>query len=232
MSWWYPPILAYHRVDPSAGGDTPTVSPSVFEKQMSIISRYWNPISLEEWVHNRQKGLPFQKGRVAVTFDDGSGDLYLYAYPVLRKHKIPATVFLIVSNIGKPGWLQPDQIRQMAAGGISFGSHTIHHAYLPSLPREKIREELSGSKKELESMGIQARFLSYPGGGFNPEIQCMAAGAGYEAACTTNRGLRRQPVDLWAIRRIAIHENSRTPFDFWIRCRGYYGLNRRLRSPS
>ncbi len=167
-----------------------------------------------------------------MTFDDGTEYNFIHAFPILLENRIPATVFMIADNVGKPGSLDTEQILKMRRGGIRFGSHTCRHAYLPSLPIERIREELIASKSTLQRMGLDLEFLSYPGGGFNPEIIRAAQEAGYRGACTTNRGVRRFPPDRWALRRITMHGNSSSSFGIWLRCCGFYGLNRRLRAPA
>ncbi|MBI3615205.1 MAG: polysaccharide deacetylase family protein [Candidatus Omnitrophica bacterium] len=229
---WYPPILAYHRIHPQAGSDTPTLSPKIFDQQMRILSKRWKPISLPEMVSclEGNRTLPYRA--VAVTFDDGTDDNFTYAFPILAEHRIPATVFMIAGNLNRPGSLGAEQILKMRRAGIDFGSHTSHHAYLPSLPITQVREELAGSKESLERMGLSVDLLSYPAGGFSPEIVRAAKAAGYRAACTTNRGIRRFPVDRWTLRRITMHAKFTSPFGIWVRCCGYYGLNRRLRAPS
>ncbi len=229
---WYPPILTYHRVHPTLGPDSPTIPPDLFEKQMRILANHWHPIPLAALAVQLEKGVRMDRRAVVVTFDDGTADNFEYAYPLLQRYKIPATIFLIVSNIGKQGSLQSQHILTMAKNGLSFGSHTLHHAYLPAVPENQFEQEISGSKRELERMGVGAELFSYPAGGFTTQAKESVRGAGYRAACTTNRGFQRFPIDRWALRRITMHANTTTRLDMWLRCSGYYGLNRRLRHPA
>jgi len=230
--WWYPPILAYHRVHPEASSKTPTVSPEAFERQMAILAQRWKPVPLSTVMESLKTGKPLPRRAAAITFDDGTEDNFTHAFPILARHRIPATIFLIAGQIGRPGFLSPDQIRQMVRGGISFGSHGLDHEYLPSLSGPEMKRTFSESKKLIESLGIPAEFVSYPGGGFTAEAIEAAKAAGYRGGCTTNRGIRRSPPDPWALRRITMHEQGGSPAGIWLRCCGYYGINRRLRSPS
>ena len=232
LPFWYPPILAYHRIDPIPGTDTPTISPEIFAQQMRILKQRWQPIAVSDFVLSLEKGTPMGNRAVVVTFDDGTEDAFTCAYPILKKYEIPAAVFMVTANIGQPGSLHPEQIRQMHRGGITFGSHTIHHAYLPSLSEEKIHHEVRESKQSLEDLlGTPVEFLSYPAGGFTQAIANKAREVGYRAAFTTNRGIRRFPIDRWAVRRITIHKTA-SRFGMWLRCSGYYQINKRLRPPS
>ncbi len=236
--WWYPPILAYHRIHPDADPKTPTVSPEAFEKQMEILAQRWKPVPLSAVAESLEGGKPLPARAVAVTFDDGTEDNFLLATPILARYQIPATVFVITGQIGRPGYLSADQIRQMAKGGISFGSHGVDHEYFPSLAQVDLERILSESKRAIErllnrdaSRNVPIS-LSYPGGGYTASIMSAAKRCGYRGACATNRGFRRFPPDRWAMRRITMHEETTTPAAMWLRCCGYYGINRRLRAPA
>ena len=230
--FWYPPILAYHRVRPDVDRDSPTLSPEIFARQMKLLAKGWNPISLSEFVSRLEEKRALPRKAVVVTFDDRTEDNFTHAFPILAEHRIPATIFMIAGNMNLPGSLNTEQILKMRRAGIDFGSHTSHHAYLPSLSAEQIREELRGSRESLQRLGLTVDFLSYPAGGFNSEIIRIAQETGYRAACTTNRGFQRFPLNRWALRRVTMTGKFTSPWGLWLRCCGYFGLNRRLRAPS
>ena len=230
--FWYPPILAYHRVHPDRSKETPTISPETFEKQMELLAQRWKPVPLSAVAESLDGGKPLPARAVAVTFDDGTEDNFVPVCPILLRHRIPATIFMITGQMGQPGYLSADQIRQMARSGISFGSHGVDHEYLPSLAQVDLEQTLSESKRAIEKLGIPAEFMSYPGGGYTAAVMSAARRCGYRGACATNRGFRRFPPDRWALRRITMHEKTVTPFALWLRCCGYYETSRRLRAPS
>ena len=228
---WTPPVLMYHRIRPVPSGETPTVSPEAFDRQMAILAKRWKPVPLSVVMEAIETGRPLPARAVAVTFDDGTDDNFAHAFPILERHRIPATIFLIAGRIGEPGFLTSSQIGEMAKTGISFGSHALNHENLPALFPEDLSRTLSESKKKIEGLGVPAQFFSYPGGSFNRPVMEAVRRAGYRGACTTNRGFRRFPPDRWALRRIALHGNAISPAALWLRCCGWYGLNRRLRAP-
>ncbi len=230
--WWYPPVLAYHRVQPILSSETPVIFPEEFEKQMRILAERWKPVPLSAVIESLETGKPLPERAVAVTFDDGTDDNFTFAFPILARWKIPATIFLTVGEIGWPGFLAPQQIKQMAAAGISFGSHALRHEYLPSLDPPQLERTLRESKRKIEELGLPAEFISYPGGGYSAAVLEAVRKAGYRGGCTTNRGFERFPPDRWALRRITMHGRASNPAGIWVRCCGWYGLNRRLRAPA
>ena len=98
-------VLCYHRV---GMGGVPLFSelpPEVFEAQMRYIRERYRVVSLDELCDEMEK--PARKeDAVAVTFDDGYRDLYAHALPVLRKYRVPATIYLPVDSIetGQVPW--------------------------------------------------------------------------------------------------------------------------------
>jgi peptidoglycan/xylan/chitin deacetylase (PgdA/CDA1 family) len=99
-------ILMYHSVldlaDKEREYSQPglIVSQQVFVKQMSFLTRNYNLLSLERLIELLKSNKPIPKRAAVITFDDGWKDNYLYAYPILKKNKVPATIFLATDFIG------------------------------------------------------------------------------------------------------------------------------------
>jgi peptidoglycan/xylan/chitin deacetylase (PgdA/CDA1 family) len=79
--------------------------PESFEAQMRYIHSRYRVISLNELRQQLVRPTSLEPA-VAITFDDGYGDLFHYAFPVLQKYRIPATIFLAVGAIesGEVPW--------------------------------------------------------------------------------------------------------------------------------
>jgi len=93
-------ILLYHRVAPSHEVGSMSVhtavDPEVFEQQMKLIQK--RVVPLEESV---EAGFNRSSKAIAVTFDDGYLDNFTYAFPILKRNNIRATIFLSTENIDK-----------------------------------------------------------------------------------------------------------------------------------
>jgi peptidoglycan/xylan/chitin deacetylase (PgdA/CDA1 family) len=79
-------------------GFYPEISTDYFEKQITYLVKNYHVISMDELIDRVQKKKRIRRC-VAITFDDGFKDNYKNAYPILRKHFIPATIFLTTGYI-------------------------------------------------------------------------------------------------------------------------------------
>ena len=219
------PVLMYHSIDYSEKTTKLSVSPENFERQMEFLRKSkYNVVGLDKLIPYIKKKEKIPPKTVAITFDDGYYNNYRYAFPVLKKYNLPATIFVIVNKIGKEGWVDWGQLKEMADSGIILiGSHTKSHLWLPSLGQKRLEEELAGSKKILEDrLRLKANLLSYPIGAFDERVKEAAKAAGYILAVTTNPGRFRPADDVYAVKRIKISRTSDNLFVFWFETSGYY----------
>jgi len=232
--WFAPrhtvPILMYHSVDNKAG--TFFVSPENFAKQMEYIKKNgYEVITLDELVGSIRNKEHLKRNKVVITFDDGYKDNFEHAYPVLKKYGFPATIFLITDFIDKkPAFLNWSEVKIMSKDKISFGGHTKTHFYLGLMLDEKnALDELAGSKKAIEQqINMPANYFCYPGGGFNESTKALVVQAGYQGACSTNRGFADLNSDVYELKRIKVtNSDTNKPFSFWAKLSGYYNLFRK-----
>jgi len=90
------PVFMYHHVNQNKG-DMVTVSPDVFEAQMRFLKEAgYRTLNADELVAFAGGNLAIKEKAVAITFDDGYLDNYVYAFPILKKYNIKAIIFLVV----------------------------------------------------------------------------------------------------------------------------------------
>jgi len=227
------PVLMYHSIDARYKETKLSVSPLSFEEQMKFLhNQGYNAITLKELVDTIKDKTAFPAKTVAVTFDDGYEDNYLYAFPALKKYGIPATIFVVVDNIGKEGFLNWDQINEMVESGlVAIGNHTSTHAYLPSLSDDKrLISEVLRSKNILEKkIGQENIFFSYPVGGFTGKVKLLVEEAGYAGACAVSPGRRYPDDDIYALKRVRISRTADSQIVFRLKISGYHTFIKEIR---
>jgi peptidoglycan/xylan/chitin deacetylase (PgdA/CDA1 family) len=102
-----------------------------------------------------------------------------------------------------------DEVREMAANGISFCAHTVTHPTLSSLPDgAAIFREMAESKRRVEEETHQeAPVFCYPNGrdrDVSPAIVQTAKDAGFRGAVMMEPGLNLPGTDLFRLRRMGV----------------------------
>ena len=189
-----PTVLVYHMVDPHFYWGITRVTPRQFERQIRFLSEQdYSTCNLLE--STAQRGGQIDR-RVCITFDDSYETTFEYAFPILEKYNMKATLFVISRYVGKwNAWdviiggkrlrhLDWHKLRELHSHGWNIGSHGASHRDLTSLTRQKLGEELKNSKALLEDrLGAPVDFLSYPFGQFNQKVIDAVKDAGFKAAC-------------------------------------------------
>jgi peptidoglycan/xylan/chitin deacetylase (PgdA/CDA1 family) len=155
---------------------------------------------------------------VFLTFDDGYAHLVDTAWPILGERGVPFHVFLVTDYIGRTNaWdlslgrpafrhLDREQVREMAALGVTFGSHTSGHHDLTRLTPGAVADDLARSRRVVEdATGARVRTLSYPFGRYNQAVRRAARDAGFDAAFSLYPAHRNATVDRHALRREGVY---------------------------
>jgi biofilm PGA synthesis lipoprotein PgaB len=134
-------ILSYHEIsDKSETLDsTYAVTPANFEAQVHwFIANDYHFIGVNDVLQYRKQGKALPKKAVLMTFDDGYQSVYVNAFPVIKKYKIPVVIALVGNwlkakdkvdfsghIIAREKFLSQAEIREMVSSGlVEIGSHT------------------------------------------------------------------------------------------------------------
>ena len=213
------PVLMYHRVAPTGAAALAQyrVTPDQFAEQLAYLrdAGYYS-ITIEEWHAAMREHQPLPGRAVMLTFDDGYLDFKTYAWPFLKKFAYSATVFLVAGEVGGinrwdlsfgeevplMGW---DEIRDLAAQGIKFGSHTVSHPNLAKIsPTEVVREAIRARMILERELGRPVHSIAYPHGGEDQVVRHLIGGCGYRYGFTTAPGRVGMWDPLLALPRIEV----------------------------
>ena len=164
------------------------VTPPDFRSQIEWLDASGEFSSLDEVVDRLGQSQP--SDRWVLTFDDGYRDVFLNAYPLLEKRRIPFTLYLTTSFIESgerfPSGVEPlrwdDVEAMMSSGLVTIGAHTHTHPDLRQCDREAIDSEIASSNELIgRRLGIMPRHFAYPKGYWSAEAEAAVA-ANYESA--------------------------------------------------
>ena len=109
---------------------------------------------------------------VALTFDDGPDKWTDDILAILAARDIPATFFVIGSNVSSES-----QIQRLRDAGHEVGNHTWSHANLTTLSAEQVRREIQRTDDVIGG----SNYLRPPGGHYNSAVAAQAGALGEEA---------------------------------------------------
>ncbi|GIK87939.1 MAG: hypothetical protein BroJett026_34200 [Betaproteobacteria bacterium] len=191
------PILCYHRFGPKP--TSLTVTPQAFEAQMGWLANNGYTViplpRLARFLEGRE-ALPPRS--VVVSIDDGYRSTYEVAWPVLRKHGFPATVFLYTDFVGAPDALSWAQMREMAASGLieiqphsrTHSNLTIRRADEPEARyRDRVRREIEGPIEAIRAnLGAASHAYAFPYGDVNDTVVAELRARGVALGVTVTPG--------------------------------------------
>ena len=165
---------------------------------------------------------------VAITFDDGCETDLLLAAPVLKDAGFGATFYITVGFLNKPGYLSPEQVRELSDLGFDIGCHSMTHPYLSDLDLDGLRSEIALPKQRLEQItGRAVEHFSCPGGRWDPRVAEVARQAGFMSVATSHNSANSAGTDPFSLGRVAIMRDT-TGENFENLCRGQGLWRRRL----
>jgi len=224
------PVLMYHHI--LSKDSFIATGIKNFEKQMRFISQNYKTLTSKEFAEFK-KGKKSLDKNVFITFDDGWRDNLEFAYPILKKYNLKATLFIITGWIDEAtkkeyhfierkhneckkivkeranevilNWKQVEDMQDV----FDIHSHTHFHRddYFGKISLE---EELVLSKERIkQKLGFESNHLCWPRGIYNENDIKLAKKIGYEVLYTTKRGINKSDNKLDEIKRISVKKDDK-----------------------
>ena len=206
------PVLMYHHIEINPRPSDPVyaalfVSPDQLDQQLSYLSTHnYHAITLDELSDALDGKISLPQNPIVLTFDDGYRSFYDNAFPLLKKYNIKAVQFVITQVEDAPAYLTWDQIIELDKSGlVEIGAHTRHHPNLPDLSQAAIRDEIKGSKDDIEQhIKHPVNWFAYPYGSYSSFIIQTVKDAGFKGAASTVYGTNQNKDDLYLFPRIMV----------------------------
>ncbi len=151
-------ILAYHKITDTNEGLSLSTSIATFKKQLQYIVRHYKIVSLKQAIGFLRSRALLPGKMAVITFDDGTKDIFLNAFPFLKESKIPATIFLTIDPIEKHKLLWFDFIpiviknsrrKTLDLQEFGMGKYLINSREEKELATERIVKSAKKMNKEL-----------------------------------------------------------------------------------
>ncbi len=136
-------VFMFHKIDDENG--LYSITPEHFRSLIETLMKNKKIVDIDTLVREKDPD------NVTITFDDVYESVYRNAYPVLKEKGIPYYLFVCNEFLDRERYLSSEMIEEMLKESKAIlGSHDMRH--LPARMRdpETVRQEMSGSKEELE----------------------------------------------------------------------------------
>ncbi len=159
--------LMYHRFNENKYPST-NIKMNIFREQMKIIKdlnyKFYNPKLLIEKFDE-----PKNEKKILITIDDGFKSFYNEAWPFLKKNKIPFILFVSTEPVGKNGYMNWDEIREIDSFDFGYiGHHSHSHEYLIDMSEKEFIDDIETSTKIFkDELGYSPLIFSYPFGEYS-----------------------------------------------------------------
>ncbi len=216
-------VLMYHCV----GGGTSLeidMPAELMTRHIDHLRCRYQIVALDDLIPiaRRTAGIP-ETDRLVLTFDDGHEGIYTSVFPILLRHRIPATVYIPTAYVEerrrfdwggyaalpeahRPRPMAWSQIRDLARSGlVSVGAHTHSHVDLSAATPEVIQRELDASSAVFaQRLGLRPRHFAYPYGRTSPAAGRIVAQFYDTAVIIGSARNAYGALDVRALRRVPV----------------------------
>lgn len=198
-------IINYH--------DTKQDSVANLKKQLLWFKDHYRNVTFREFERFLSHGvLEGEKPGIMLTFDDGLSGNYEHAKAILNE--LNMTGYFMVSSdlIGKKGYMNVEQIKELISEGHIIGCHTsTHHRMDIKDDCSTLEYEIVSAKNKLEDVfGVPISIFCWCGGEENTytlDAQIMIEKAGYEYGFMTNSKPMTKETDRFHIQRTNVEDD-------------------------
>ena len=179
-------VLMYHRFDEKKYPST-SISNDLFNSHIQFLIKKKIPVlpltDLPNYL-NSKNNLP--KKSVFITIDDAYKSFYHKGFPILKKNKLPFSVFVssdYVSDDKNSDYMSWEMLKEISKNSGLILNHSKSHKSLLEINNEELIEEVLENQKIIEKqLGVQPKIFSYPFGESNINIEKILESLDYKVA--------------------------------------------------
>ena len=185
-------IFMYHRFGEDAYPSTNIGLDRFAAHVAELASTKYRVLPLPEIIAAFESGAALPDRTLAITIDDAFHSVYTEAWPRLKKAGLPFTLFVATDPIDQrvSGYMTWDQLRELAAAGVTIGNHTGSHGHMPTRSPEQNARDIAQAQRRLETeLGVVPQLFAYPLGENGRAVIATAQEAGFAAAFGQHSGV-------------------------------------------
>ena len=122
------PVLCYHNIVDRKPKNLYEVTLQSFKSQMKALSDSgYKTITPDQYYNYLAYGAELPEKPVLITYDDTDEEQFSIAKMEMDKYGFKGVYFIMTITMGKPRYMNKEQVKQLADEGHIIGSHTWDH---------------------------------------------------------------------------------------------------------
>jgi peptidoglycan/xylan/chitin deacetylase (PgdA/CDA1 family) len=147
-----------------------------------------------------------------ITIDDGYKSFFKNGLPLLKKHHMPATLFINTKTVGGADMMSWAELKDAMNSQMEIGNHTHSHAFFlnenAATRYETFRQEIELSQSMIkENLQVTPVVFTFPYGEFDPKMKTIVQQLGFKGAAAQNSGVIHEGADLFMCPRFPMSES-------------------------
>ncbi|MDX2221464.1 MAG: polysaccharide deacetylase family protein [Rhodospirillaceae bacterium] len=210
-------VLMYHRFGEDRIPST-NIRLAQFEAHLAYLrDNGFTVVPLPQVVAALQSGAALPDKAVAITVDDAYISVVREAWPRLKRAGYPFTLFVATGAVDRreAGIMSWNDVRALAAEGVTIGGHGHAHEHLPALSADQVTADFAAMRARFQQeLGRVPDLYAYPFGEAGEAEFVAARAAGFVAAFGSNSGPVYGEANRYFLPRFAMNENYGRPERF------------------
>ncbi len=202
-------VVMYHRFGESDYPSTNTTLEQLEAHIAELTSGAYTVMPVPDIIAALRDGRTLPDRTVGLTIDDAYLSVYREAWPRLKAAGLPFTLFVATNPVDRRSsrYMTWDQIRELAAAGVTIGSQTATHLHMAAADEERNRRDLELSQRRfVEELGKAPDLFAYPYGEASLSVLRLVRENGFVAAFGQHSGAIGATEDLFYLPRFALNE--------------------------
>lgn len=202
-------MLMYHRFGEDTAPAT-NIRLDQFEAHLTeIAERGYTVLPIPEILASLRNGRSLPDRTIGLSIDDAFLSVYTEAWPRLREAGLPFTLFVATDSIDDrtPGYMDWEQVRELARNGVTIGSQTASHLHMALTSRRRNARDIVKANRRFErELGRKPRLFAYPFGEMSLEARDVIIENGFTAAFGQHSGVLHPGSRFHFLPRFAMNE--------------------------
>ncbi len=179
-------VLMYHRFNENKYPST-SISKVLFEEHINfLIEENIKILPLSDLINYFKMKKKLPERSVFITIDDAFKSFYHHGFPILKKHKLPFSIFVssdFVSSESNSDSMSWSMLKEISENNGLVLNHSKSHMSFLEINRSDLIKEVIENQEIIEKrLGVQPKIFSYPFGESNSDIEGLIKMLNYEFA--------------------------------------------------